>query len=271
MSNLGSSCLSTELVIVSHFESKITINSQICFSDHKSLHPSQSSGFDQHQLEVHNVVRKKCDSGEDLRAYRGESNVHQEDEDQEEGKGNANGNGKDKEKKSELTLPDDTIGRAISDDGKIMDKYGQQQLRDEEKGDDTRELADDHGGDDEDESDECLSAHSKADDDNGQCGMDTEHREQPERMVNDGANMRGKSRTPGMKRKSLIAANKRLSRSTSPPTRRSQLQMIRIQPAIPANANIRLIMENVVKTEGPFEHPEEALKAAIVALKEETW
>ncbi|XP_074605139.1 TOG array regulator of axonemal microtubules protein 1 isoform X2 [Brevipalpus obovatus] len=81
-----------------------------------------------------------------------------------------------------------------------------------------------------------------------------------------------KSRTPAMKRKNLAAINKRLSRSISPPhTRQPQYQMIRIQPAIPPNANIRHIMENVVKTEGPFENPSEALRAAIGALKEEAW
>ena len=81
-----------------------------------------------------------------------------------------------------------------------------------------------------------------------------------------------KSRTPVMKRKNLVGINKRLSRSISPPhTRQSQYQMIRIQPAIPPNANFRHIMENVVKTEGPFESPSEALRAAIGALKEEAW
>lgn len=86
-----------------------------------------------------------------------------------------------------------------------------------------------------------------------------------------GGGPKPKSRTPAMKRKSLVDVRKRLSRSTSPPTRQPQYHMIRIQPAIPPNANIRHIMENVVKTEGPFDSPEDALRAAIGALKEDAW
>lgn len=48
-------------------------------------------------------------------------------------------------------------------------------------------------------------------------------------------------------------------------------QLLRIQPAIPSNANIRNILENVTKTEGPFKEPEEALKAAISAFTQDAW
>lgn len=50
-----------------------------------------------------------------------------------------------------------------------------------------------------------------------------------------------------------------------------QHQLVRIQPAIPSNANIRNILENVTKTEGPFKEPEEALKAAIASFTQDAW
>ena len=50
-----------------------------------------------------------------------------------------------------------------------------------------------------------------------------------------------------------------------------QHQLLRIQPAIPSNANIRNILENVTKTEGPFKDPEEALKATIAAFTQDAW
>jgi hypothetical protein len=50
-----------------------------------------------------------------------------------------------------------------------------------------------------------------------------------------------------------------------------QHQLVRIQPAIPSNANIRNILENVTKTEGPFKEPEEAIRAAIAAFTQDAW
>lgn len=50
-----------------------------------------------------------------------------------------------------------------------------------------------------------------------------------------------------------------------------QHQLVRIQPAIPSNANIRNILENVTKTEGPFKEPDEAIKAAIAAFTQDAW
>ncbi|RWS29895.1 hypothetical protein B4U80_11286 [Leptotrombidium deliense] len=79
------------------------------------------------------------------------------------------------------------------------------------------------------------------------------------------------SRTPGVRRKPMIPVRRRVSRSISPQPRKSHFQMIRIQPAIPANANIRHILENVAKTEGPFNQPEEALRAAISTFTQDTW
>jgi hypothetical protein len=46
---------------------------------------------------------------------------------------------------------------------------------------------------------------------------------------------------------------------------------IKTTPAIPANANIRHILANVAKTEGPFEDPANACKAALMALHDDAW
>ncbi|XP_015791082.1 TOG array regulator of axonemal microtubules protein 1-like isoform X2 [Tetranychus urticae] len=93
----------------------------------------------------------------------------------------------------------------------------------------------------------------------------------PEMGKESTSNVKPKSRTPGMKRKPMIPTRKRISRSSSPVHRQPQYHMIRIQPAIPPNANIRHIMENVVKTEGPFDNPQEALRAALAAFGEDAW
>ena len=119
------------------------------------------------------------------------------------------------------------------------------------------------------------------------------------------ASTKPSARAAAAKRKPMIPVRKRQSRSTSPVKRsaagagsvshiphptlqhssHSSMQagllsgqhhgsgqhLIRIQPAIPPNANIRHIMENITKTEGPFENPEDALKEAISALSQETW
>lgn len=80
------------------------------------------------------------------------------------------------------------------------------------------------------------------------------------------------SKTPGVKRRA--ATRSRVSRSISPSTRgngKSNGHLVRIQPAIPANANIRSILENVAKTEGAFSNPDEALKAAIAAFHQDAW
>ncbi|RWS17552.1 protein FAM179B-like protein, partial [Dinothrombium tinctorium] len=79
------------------------------------------------------------------------------------------------------------------------------------------------------------------------------------------------SRTPALKRKPMIPVRRRTSRSISPNPRRHHYQIIRIQPAIPPNANIRHILENVAKTEGPFLQPEEALRAAISTFTQDAW
>lgn len=308
MSDLGSSCLSNEhfftIVVDARFRSRIVINSEIYFTD-QSLLPSttpleiskdeqssQSAGLN--RLQAYNVVNGKSHSGDGLKASKGISNVHQDCEDQEENKekGKKEAEAEEEEKtermKDRLTGHDDTIYKANGVDYKNIDLHRQQQreqndrvpddAKEEEKGDDNedgvnREVEqeeDEAEEEEENECDECLSPLSKVDGYSGQYVATVEQEEEPERMVSD-VNTKGKSRTPVMKRKSMVSENKRLSRSSSPPTRRSQLQMIKIQPAIPPNANIRHIMENVVKTEGPFENPEEAMKATIVALKKEAW
>ena len=68
----------------------------------------------------------------------------------------------------------------------------------------------------------------------------------------------------------------RQSRSQSPqgrrrPSRPPQQIYIKTTPAIPANANIRHILVNVAKTEGPFDNPQEAVKAALMALHDDAW
>jgi hypothetical protein len=68
----------------------------------------------------------------------------------------------------------------------------------------------------------------------------------------------------------------RQSRSQSPqgrrrPSRAPQQIYIKTTPAIPVNANIRHILVNVAKTEGPFDNPQEAVKAAIMALHDDAW
>ena len=68
----------------------------------------------------------------------------------------------------------------------------------------------------------------------------------------------------------------RQSRSQSPqgrrrPSRAPQQIYIKTTPAIPANANIHHILVNVAKTEGPFDNPQEAVKAAIMALHDDAW
>ncbi|KAI1302330.1 hypothetical protein HDE_02580 [Halotydeus destructor] len=76
---------------------------------------------------------------------------------------------------------------------------------------------------------------------------------------------------PHVKRRGL---RPRLSRSISPPRGHRHHyyhKTIRMQPAIPANANIRSILENVAKTEGPFVNPEEALRAAVSAFTQDVW
>lgn len=83
--------------------------------------------------------------------------------------------------------------------------------------------------------------------------------------------MKLKSVTPGVRRKELITIKPRMSRSISPVHRKSHYHIIRIQPAIPPNANIRNILENIAKTEGAFNHPEEAMRAALDAFSQDTW
>lgn len=61
----------------------------------------------------------------------------------------------------------------------------------------------------------------------------------------------------------------------APPARRlsqpAQQLYIKTTPAIPMNANIQHILTNVARTEGPFEYPAEAVKAALVALHDNAW
>lgn len=60
-----------------------------------------------------------------------------------------------------------------------------------------------------------------------------------------------------------------------PPARRlsriPQQLYIKTTPAIPMNANIQHILANVARTEGPFEQPAEAVKAAVIALHDNAW
>ncbi len=60
-----------------------------------------------------------------------------------------------------------------------------------------------------------------------------------------------------------------------PPARRlsriPQQLYIKTTPAIPMNANIQHILANVARTEGPFEYPAEAVKAAVIALHDNAW
>lgn len=60
-----------------------------------------------------------------------------------------------------------------------------------------------------------------------------------------------------------------------PPARRlsriPQQLYIKTTPAIPMNANIQHILTNVARTEGPFEYPGEAVKAALIALHDNAW
>lgn len=83
--------------------------------------------------------------------------------------------------------------------------------------------------------------------------------------------MKLKSVTPGMRRRQMIPVKPRVSRSISPIPRKSQHHIIRIQPAIPPNANIRNILENIAITEGAFNHPEEAMRAAVDAFSQDAW
>lgn len=57
------------------------------------------------------------------------------------------------------------------------------------------------------------------------------------------------------------------SRSRSP----SNPYYARIKPAIPANIDVFAILENVAKTEGPFQSPDAALKTALSAFTQEGW
>ncbi|KPM05457.1 protein FAM179B-like protein [Sarcoptes scabiei] len=59
-----------------------------------------------------------------------------------------------------------------------------------------------------------------------------------------------------------------------PPRRMSkspQQLYIKTTPAIPMNANIQHILGNVARTEGPFKNPNEAVKAAMIALRDNAW
>jgi hypothetical protein len=84
------------------------------------------------------------------------------------------------------------------------------------------------------------------------------------------------SKVPVGKKRAQPISRRRASRSISPqPARRLSRQpqqlYIKTTPAIPANANIRQILSNVAKTEGPFENPIEAMKASIIALHDDAW
>ena len=84
------------------------------------------------------------------------------------------------------------------------------------------------------------------------------------------------AQTPIVKRKAQPIVKRRTSRSISPqPARRlsrpPQQLYIKTTPAIPANANIRNILSNVAKTEGPFTNPSESVKAALLALQDDAW
>lgn len=61
----------------------------------------------------------------------------------------------------------------------------------------------------------------------------------------------------------------------APPSRRlsrpPQQLYIKTTPAIPMNANIQHILGNVARTEGPFENAYEAVKAALIALRDHAW
>ena len=68
----------------------------------------------------------------------------------------------------------------------------------------------------------------------------------------------------------------RVSRSQSPqarrrPSRQPQHLYIKTTPAIAANANLRPILQSVSLKEGPLENPQEATKAALLALQDDAW
>ncbi|OTF82741.1 protein FAM179B-like protein, partial [Euroglyphus maynei] len=51
----------------------------------------------------------------------------------------------------------------------------------------------------------------------------------------------------------------------------AQQLYIKTTPAIPMNANIQHILGNVARTEGPFDNPYDAVKAAVIALRDHAW
>ncbi|KAH9423399.1 hypothetical protein DERP_003678 [Dermatophagoides pteronyssinus] len=56
-------------------------------------------------------------------------------------------------------------------------------------------------------------------------------------------------------------------RMSKPP----QQLYIKTTPAIPMNANIQHILGNVARTEGPFDNPYDAVKSAVIALRDHAW
>lgn len=90
-----------------------------------------------------------------------------------------------------------------------------------------------------------------------------------------------KKKSPAMPRRGKIPVAKTpsrvgMSKSQSPPrmplrrASRPPAQLyIKTTPAIPMNANIRHILENVAHTEGPFEAPFDAVREALLALQDD--
>lgn len=78
------------------------------------------------------------------------------------------------------------------------------------------------------------------------------------------------------KRAQPLTTRGRISRSQSPQARRRpskpiQHLYIKTTPAIAANANLRPILESISRKEGPLENPQEATKAALMALQDDAW
>lgn len=74
------------------------------------------------------------------------------------------------------------------------------------------------------------------------------------------------SKKPGHPKKTSISVPTARRLSHIP-----QQLYIKTTPAIPMNANIQHILANVARTEGPFETPAEAVKAALIAMHDDAW
>lgn len=67
--------------------------------------------------------------------------------------------------------------------------------------------------------------------------------------------------------------SRHISQSKSPSRRKKQRNpyQTRVEPAITPDIDVYGILENVAQSEGSFDSPEEALKAAIAAFTQDVW